>query len=294
VNFGSWFNAVRLRMNPLLGLARGMSWRVWLGAACLVLAGFWLHEHDVQVRRNALLQQAQRAAAAEVSSLKKQVAAEVHAANVENARALEKLQARRQEIDRRDQELTARLAALRQEAPAQAQRVAALPTSEVVTRVAAQLGFHAQDLVPGASLPGEDAAPAGETNAAPEASKGSSGAGSPEISVLPLSASGARKVETALVELAGCRAQSSLQEQLITNCRARAATDAATIQRQAGSIAMLNQARAAQEQINQRQQAACREELRAARGTFLSRLARVSKHVAIGVAVGVVIGVAVR
>ena len=111
---------------------------------------------------------------------------------------------------------------------------------------------------------------------------------------LALTASGARKVETALVELNACRAESDIQTQQLQSCQARAKADDASIERLNGSVASLNQALQAKDKILDRQQAEYQAELRAARGTFWGRLARVSKHVAIGVAVGVVIGVATR
>ena len=112
--------------------------------------------------------------------------------------------------------------------------------------------------------------------------------------MLPLSASGARKVEMALVDLDACRSESQVEEQQISNCRERAATDAATIEQQGDSIGKLNQALAAKDRILARQETLYKAELQAARGTFWGRLARTSKHVAIGVMVGVAIGVAVR
>ena len=111
---------------------------------------------------------------------------------------------------------------------------------------------------------------------------------------LALTASGARKVETALVELNACRAESEIETRQISNCQARAEADEAALKRQAGSIASLNQALAAKDEILARQQSEYKAELRAARGTFLGRLARVTEHVAIGVAVGVAIGAAVK
>jgi hypothetical protein len=320
VNLKSWVNSVVL--NPFLGLARRIPWRWWIGAACLGLAVLWLHQHDARIRQNAVLAQARSETAAEVANLKKQAAANLEAANVANARAIQKLAARRQQLERQDQELAARLASLSKEEQAQAQRVATLPTSEVVTRVAAQLGLGSEDLARSSkqaaatvgAFPTVGFSPGGKptvnsdheltvattqgaaTAAKPETAAAgiSHPASSPEVSVLPLSASGARKVETALVELDACRSERQVEEQQIGNCRERAATDAATIQRQGDSIGKLNQALAAKDQILARQETAYKAELRAARGTFWGRLARTSKHVAIGVAVGVAIGLVVR
>ncbi|MCL5671581.1 MAG: hypothetical protein M1423_09865 [Acidobacteria bacterium] len=297
----AWLKSVLLRINPLLGFARRISWRVWLGAACLGLVILWFHRHDARIRQSASLAQTQREADAEISNLKKQAAANIQAANVANAQALEKLEARRQEMERQNQELAAQLASLRKQQQAQTARVATLPTSEVVTRVATQLGLEAQDLAPA----GGKSATVATVNSRSELTVGSfpkekptvgsaSTVATTEPSVLPLSASGARKVETALVELDACHRESAVEQQQIANCQERAATDAETIKRQADSIGKLNQVLAAKDQILARQQAECKAELGAARGTFWGRLARASKHVLIGVAVGVVIGVVAR
>ena len=111
---------------------------------------------------------------------------------------------------------------------------------------------------------------------------------------LALTSSGARKVETALVELNACRAESAIERQQISNGQARAQADDASISRLNNSVASLNQALGAKDQILARQQNECKAELRAARGTFLGRVARLTEHVAIGVAMGVAIGVAVK
>ena len=111
---------------------------------------------------------------------------------------------------------------------------------------------------------------------------------------LALTSSGARKVETALIALNACRAESKIENQQLSNCQARAEADEAAIQRLNGSLASLNQAITAKDKILARQQTEYKAELRAARGTFLGRLARLTEHVAIGVGVGVAIGVAVK
>jgi hypothetical protein len=112
--------------------------------------------------------------------------------------------------------------------------------------------------------------------------------------VLPLTASGTRKVAAALVALNACRAESNILNQQIANCQARAEAGDAALKRQAGSIASLNRALQAKDKIFSRQASEYQAELRAARGTFLGRLARLAEHVAIGVGVGVAIGVAVK
>lgn len=310
----AWLNSFRRLLAPLAGR---ISWRVWLGALCLGLAWLWLYEHDARLRQQALVDRARRDAAAELAALKKQAAAAAKAANGENAQAVQELQARRQLLARRDQALASQLSALRREEQARAAQVAALPTSEVVTRTAAQLGLESSDL----AVVGEGSSPSGvgaihaspaRTKAAPRESP-DAGAGrppapseasggedtaptktAPGVAVLPLTASGARKLALALSALDACRAQRAVDEQRISNGRDLAAADAGTIARQADSLGKLNQALAAKDQILARQEALYRQELRAARGSFWGRLGRTARHVAVGVAVGVVIGVAVR
>jgi len=299
VNLKSSINSALDWANPFLGLLRRIPWQVWLGAACLGFGALWLHEHDVWVRQKALAAQAQQQSAARVSSLKKQVAANVQAANVADAQAVAKLESRRQKLERQDRALAARLASLSKAEQAEAEQVAALPTPEVVTRVTAQLGLRSQDLMPAGAQSATTAAadsPSGPAAAAPPVAghpQGAAAAGA-EPYVLPLSASGARKVETALVELNACRSESQVEGERVSNCQERAATDAATIREQADSIGKLNQALTAKGQILGEQEAEYKTELRAVRGTFWSRLAHTTKHVAIGVALGVAVGMAVR
>jgi len=104
----------------------------------------------------------------------------------------------------------------------------------------------------------------------------------------------ARKVAAAVVNLDACRSESNIEQQQFSNCQARAQADEAAIERLKSSVASLNDAIAARDKILAQQSAECKAELRAARGTFLGRLARTAEHVAIGVAMGFAIGEAVR
>jgi hypothetical protein len=289
---------------------------VWLAVGSLLVAAFWMHQHDARIRQQVRLQQLQNETSAQVAELRKQAAQDVKQANVENAKAIAKLEQRRQQAEQQSRQLAAQLARLREQAQIQAGEVATLPISEIVTRVAAQLGLKAEDVV----TAGNADMAKNATSAPPEATphpvaraatlsprrgldhasfadiaKGSTSA--PPIrksTALSLTPSGARKVETALVELDACRAENRIENQQISNCQARAEADDATIQRQAGSIASLNRAIEVKDKILSRQAAEYQAELRAARGTFLGRLARTAERVAIGVAMGVAIGVAVK
>ncbi len=324
---------------------------VWLAAAGLLLAAFWLRQHDARIRQQADLKQLQQQTAAQVAALKKQAQQDIRQANVENAEAIQKLEARRQQMEQQNRQLAAQLDALRKQAQIQADQVATLPIRDVVTRVAAQLGFDSADgssadiaknttsappatphpaagtatLSPGRGLGsvssahlanGAMSAPPATPHPAAGAATLSPGRGLGSVSsahiaigamyppptdavatneaVMALTDSGARKVESALVQLNACKAESKIQNQQIANCQARVAAADATIQRLNGSVASLNQALEAKDKILAQQDSEYRAEVKVAKGSFLGRLAHVTEHVAIGVAVGVVLGVVIR
>ena len=165
-----------------------------------------------------------------------------------------------------------------------------LPTPGVTTASLAETTPH--PVPPGGTTLSPRRGP-GQASSADIAKKAIS-APANNAAVLSLTASGARKVEAALVELNACRAESGVEAQQISDCQARAEADEAEVKRLNASAASLNQALEAKDKILALQQSESHAELRAARGTFLGRLARVAEHVAIGMAVGVAIGVAVK
>ena len=304
-----------------------------------------MQQHDARIRQQVGLQQLRNETSAQVAALRRQAAEDVKQANAQNAQAVAKLEQRRQEAERQNGQLAAQLESLRKQAQIQAGEVATLPISEIVTRVAAQLGLKAEDLAAKASRKGAEAQrklgimnyelpeagtsadiaksaisvpptvadmaktphpAAGASTLSPRRGPGSAQAADiaknaisapPDLqnpASLALTASGARKVEASLVALDACRAESSIQARQLTNCQARAEADEAAIEQLKGSVSSLNQALAAKDKILVEQQSRYKAELRAARGTFLGRLARLSEHVAIGVAVGVAIGAAAK
>ncbi|TAM79167.1 MAG: hypothetical protein EPN47_19355 [Acidobacteria bacterium] len=323
-------------MEALKNLIRRVPGRYWLVVGGLLAAAFWMQQHDARIRQQAGLQQLRSETSAEVAGLRKQAAHDVEQANVENAKAVAELEQRRQQAEQQSRQLAAQLAGLRNQAQVQAGEVATLPISEIVTRVAAQLGLKAEDVAsngqhgkspltrprqagppsplgeglathssapppdchpeerqatkdPGSSIAASGQAPCKEQTAGILRS-----AQDDRAAALSLTASGARKVETALVALDACRAESSIQGRQFSNCQVRAEADEAAIGRLNGSVVSLNQALAAKDKVLAGQQAEYKAELRAARGTFLGRLARLTEHVAIGVGLGVAIGVAVK
>ncbi|MGA8182933.1 MAG: hypothetical protein WB819_04740 [Terriglobia bacterium] len=316
----------------LNNLFRRIPWKAWLAVGGLLAGAFWMHQHDARIRRQARLQQLRNQTSAQVSALRRQAAQAVKQANVENTKVLQELEQRRQQAVEQNRQLAAQLARLREQAQIQAGEVATLPISKIVTRVAAQLGLKAEDVMPdvetdlaknetagektphpaaGASTlsprrgPGSQQsadstknATAGPGDAGSRGALGAPAAGqSPPLqntAVLSLTSSGARKVETALIALKACRAENDIETQQISNCQVRAEAGEAEVKRLQSSVAGLNRALDAKDKILALQQSESKAELRAARGTFLGRLAHAAEHVAIGVAVGVAIGVAVK
>jgi hypothetical protein len=283
-------------------LSQRVPWQAWLALGGVLFAAFWLREHDADVRRRAQLERVEQQASAQVAALKRQAEQDIRRANVENAKTVQKIEERRRAIEQQSQRLAAQLAELRRRAQVQADQVATLPISNVVTRVAAQLGLQAQDVAKGGtafSHAGADAQPAPGNTAGPKNGQHRT----PEIlgpaqddnaTALALTGPGARKVAAALANLDACRAESAVEQQQFSTCQARAQADDAAIEHLKDSVASLNDALAAKDKILAQRTVECRAELRAARGTFLGRLARTTEHVAIGVAVGFAIGEAVR
>jgi len=323
-------------IEALKTLMRRVPGRAWLAVGGLLAAALWMQQHDARIRQQVGLQQLRNETSAQVAALRRQAAEDVQQANSQNAQAVAKLEQRRQEAERQNGQLAAQLESLRKQAQIQAGEVATLPISEIVTRVAAQLGLKAEDVTHGpapdvAKTPhpaagastlsprrglgqasaadmAKSAIPQGGTPPNLSAGRGLGFAHSADIAknaisapagpqnqpALALTASGARKVEASLVALDACRAESDIQARQLANCQARAEADEAAIEQLKGSLSSLNQALAAKDKILSEQQSRYKAELRAARGTFLGRLARLSEHVAIGVAVGVAIGAAVK
>lgn len=277
MNIRQAINATRTRLAPLTRLALGIPAQAWLAAAALIFVGLWLQEHDASVRRGAQLQQLEKQSAAEVSELEARADAARRAANESNARVVEGLEAQRRNLAARADELGAQLRALKQQEQARAEEIAALSPSEIVKRLSVELG-------PGSVAPAATATPGTEAPAGtlPE------DAGDVK-SPLQLTDAGARQVALALAERDACRDQSALQDRLLRNCREQLAAGAAEVERQADSLSKLNQALEAKDRILAQREAAFRAELKAARGTWRSRLVRTLEHVAVGVAIGAAI-----
>jgi type III secretory pathway component EscV len=249
--------------------------RIIPGLPTVALAGLvimffaWSCEHQARRRDRAEAKQVKKQAAEEISRLQQQAAGSLRDAQ-QSAQAVRELEAQRQQLVREAAGLRQSLESLRQQEVARANEVATLPTSEVVSRVASRLQEQ------GSGVRGQVSGPA------PNASSASSPA-------LVLSNQGARKVETALIELDSCRQQTQVMGQQVTNCEQQAKLDSAMQEQQSGTIAKLNAALADKDQILARSEEAHRAELKAARGTWRGRFLHAVEIFAGGFIAGVLV-----
>ncbi len=237
-----------------------------LAAAAVVGFIFWAAERDARLRQAGELRAMKNQAGAEISALRSQADADLEEANHRRAEAVRRLEIEQQRNSRLAEELRAQLASLQAKENARLAQTAALPPSELASRVAARL-----DLAP----PGKDQARQ-PTGSAPSA-------------LLALDEPALRKAAAAFVELDSCREREALEGRQAANCRDQVATGRAEIEEQKASIEKLNQALAARAQAEARRVAELEAELRAARGTRLGRLGRSLEKVLLGVAIGMVV-----
>jgi hypothetical protein len=222
----------------------------------------------------------------------------VRDANQTNARALSELGASRRLLELQSKDLRQRLATLEGTERERVEQVAALPVQEVAKRLGEQLGLGAveslQASVVSGQSSGEGKSESRNQNGSITQSPNHSITQSPDHPIPPSTAvvltdEGARKVETALVELDSCHQQSSVQSQQLTACQKEGAAEAAMVEQQKSSIAQLNQALGDKDQILAKRETEFKAELKAARGTWLSRLGRAAEFVAAGVVIGKVL-----
>ena len=288
-------------------------WRIVLGGAGVLFVAIWLLEHDARLRREVALGQLKQQTAAQVTELRARADAALRAANEENARAIESLEARRRRLEREAEELRQRLVSLREEERARVGQVATLPASELEQRVAARLdpGNFAtrdsrlgtrepeecrskaptpQDLAPSTQPPAPSPQPLAADTRHP--APGTPPVPSPESRVpspdFVLTEEGARRVETAFLELEACRGQSAVKDGALGNCQEQVATQAAIAGEMRKSLDDLNQAIRLKDEIAARTEALHRAELRAARGSWGSRFLRAVEYVGLGVVIGLV------
>ena len=294
------------------------------GALILIVLA-WSCERRARFRQALEAEQGKKQAAADVAELQAHAAAAMREANQQHAQAVRELESSRQKLAREAEGLRERLESLRHQELARLDEVATLPTTEVVTRVATRLGpggFEASGRTsakdsgsevrasgareggPSAGSPRSADAPTGELPVVSSASTEKPAAaslnpesrlaGAPTASSaaaprpLTLTEQGARQVETAFLELDSCRQQAGLLDQQVQNCRDQAKLSAAMIEQQAAALAKLNAALADKDQILARREAQLQAEIKAARGSWRSRLWRAVQYFAAGVVAGVI------
>ena len=153
-------------IEALKNLMRRVPAKAWFAVGGLLVGAFWLQQHDARIRQQAEVQQLRNQTSAEVAALRKQAEQDVKQANVENAKAIAKLEQRRQQVVQQNRTLAAQLARLREQAQIQAGEVATLPISQIVNRVTTQLGLKKEDVASGATSDiAKEATPHGGTKA---------------------------------------------------------------------------------------------------------------------------------
>ena len=250
-------------------LARVPRARLVLWGACLILLAAWWLEHQARLRQTIELAQLQKQ--------KAQAAAAIRDANERNRQAIHELEAKRSELEREASDLAARLRSLQASERTQAAQVAALPSAELARRVTDELAAR------------DSGAAAEEQSQNSKLETRNSDRVSDDGFRVSLSSPQLRNLAAALVERDACREQKQVVGEQFANCRAQVDANAAIIQQQVDSLAKLNQAVSAKDEILARRETQQQAELTAARGSRLSRLARAVEWVALGIVVGAVV-----
>jgi hypothetical protein len=269
--------------------------------AAIVSVAVWWHEHNVRIRQGVQLTQLKKQTQTDVSRLEAEAKQAVQEANEQRARQIDAIQVRNQKLERSEEMLQRRLEGLVGRTQTQVGEVATLSTAEVAHRVATRLGLNEQDFglgdqspsVRGMKQASSQAVQAGQN--APGTSKSEAGnaalpeSGSAAPTPLKFDQNALRKVAVALVELDSCKQQSEVQGSLISNCHEQVAAKNQIIDEQKASLAKLNEALGAKDQILARRNDEHKAELKALHGTWSSRVAKTVEMVGIGVAIGVAI-----
>jgi len=281
---------LKITIANVLSLTRRLPWRLLLTGTSFLFLLMWSCERDGRHRATSELRRATELAQTEIETLEARAAAALREANQRNAEAIRALQAERRRLERVGESLRERLRVLQQGERARVEAVASLPTSELAKRLATRLG---PESVVGSKKQETGNSASNLLSPNDNMKSQSSKPESPEPAMLSptltLTGNGARNLEIALVERDACREQKELLGQQVANCEDRAATNAAIIRQQADSVAQLQQVVALKNEILARQEAAHKAALKAARGTWPTRVARALKYVAVGVVIGVVL-----
>ena len=275
----------------------------------LLFAGIALYEHNASLRREFELRTLRDRTVSEVAALRAEADAAAGRANRENARAIERWEARRRELEREAEQLRERLTALAKQERLRVSQVANLPAAVLAQRVSTRLGPEAEEQVSGARprrpedseavgrfqvsgnprLRGNETIPMTPPEAGTDTRHPAPDTSRASASSLSLDNTGLRKIETAFVELDSCREQRAVEAEQTGNCREQLEASARIVETQADSVVQLNHALAAKDEILAKREALYRAELKAARGSWFKRLTRAAEYVGIGVVVGVAV-----
>jgi uncharacterized protein YlxW (UPF0749 family) len=294
-------------------LTARVPWRLVLAAAGLFILVWAWREHDARLRRDLELQQLQQQTSAQVAALRARADTLLSAANEKNARVIRDLDSRRRQLGRKGEELRRGLLRLQEEEGQRLAEVDSLPAAVVAKRVAERLGIRdsgREEQEPGARGQGpgkRDSASKGQASGVGGQGPGtresgeyrreapnpqsptpnpSSSAPSPELA---LTEEGARRVETAFIELDSCREQAAAKDGALANCQEQVDANRAMVGELNKSVNDLNQAIRAKDEILARVEAQHRAELKAARGSRLRRFVRAVQYVGVGVVIGVAV-----
>ena len=296
----TWLGKIRAagrklaNLSLLRGVLRSIPGLLTAALAGVVIMFFvWSCERQARRRDTVEAQQVKKQAAEEISRLQQQAAGALRDAK-QSAQAVRELEAQRQQLVREAEGLRQSLESLHKQELARADEVATLPTSEVVSRVASRLQEQVsgvRDQGSGQQTPSlQMLAPGnGEKQPAPDTQHLVPSPSRPSSPALVLSDQGARKVETAFVELDSCRQQTQVMGQQVSNCEQQSKLNSAIIDQQSGTIAKLNSALTDKDQILARSEEAHRAELKAARGTWRSHFFRAVEYFAGGFIAGVLV-----
>jgi hypothetical protein len=273
-------------------------WKLVLGGTGLFILALAWREHEARLRRDLELQQLRQQTSAQVAALRTRADALLRAANENNARVIAELDSRRRQLEREGEELRQRLLRLQEEEGKQVAEVASLPAAGLAKRVAGRLGVRdsgpkeqvsgVRGQVSGKNLPNDQTRSPSEKDATPDIQHlkpGTSPVPSPE---LVLTEEGARRVETAFVELDSCREQAAVKDGELANCQEQVAANRAAVGEMNQSLQNLNQAIHLKDEILARVEAEHQAELKATRGSRLGRFVRAVEYVGVGVVIGLV------
>ena len=267
---------------PVVNFFSRFPWQLLLGGVVLVIAGLWLLDHDARLKQSLELQQQRRETTAEVAQLRARAETAMKEFRA-NAQAIESLEARRQALERDAAALRQKLSSLRKEENLRVQQLASLAHVGTPRQTAPGLDpadFAAQ----GSDVGGHNSDHEGETG------NRKSETGDPGFR-LPISSVAQANPEspTPSPELAACREQSAVQDELISNCEQRAEVTRAALEAAKQSALDLQQALGAKDEIAAKLDAQHRVELKAARGSRLRKFGRALQYVGVGVVIGVVV-----